>query len=160
MTLMRFDPFRGFDRLSERMLGGHALRTMPIEAYRRGYSFYVLIDIPGVRPDDLRVTVERNVVGVRASRQSPRQEGDELLIDERPHGEFSRQFLLGENLDAGNLAANLEAGVLMLTIPVAEKSKPRRVQVGSSSSEPVEVATGTSKAEAEAAKNSNEPATA
>jgi HSP20 family protein len=87
MTLMRFDPFRELDRLGERMLGGPAMRAMPTEAYRRGDSFYVLIDVPGVDPSELQVTVERNVVSAQASRRSPRQEGDELLVDERPHGE-------------------------------------------------------------------------
>jgi len=131
MTLMRFDPFRELDRLGERMLGGPAMRAMPTEAYRRGDSFYVLIDVPGVDPDELQVTVERNVVSAQASRRSPRQEGDELLVDERPHGDFSRQFFLGDNLDASKLAADLDRGVLTLTIPGAEKSKPRRVEIGS-----------------------------
>ena len=96
MTLMRFDPFRELDRLGERMLAGPAMRAMPTEAYRRGDSFYVLIDVPGVDPSELQVTVERNVVSAQASRRSPRQEGDELLVDERPHGDISRQFFLGD----------------------------------------------------------------
>jgi HSP20 family protein len=148
MTLMRFDPFRELDRLGERMLGGPAMRAMPTEAYRRGDSFYVLIDVPGVDPSELQVTVERNVVSAQASRRSPRQEGDELLVDERPHGEFSRQFFLGDNLNASKLAADLDRGVLTLTIPVAEKSKPRRVEIGSSSPRTVDVSSGGSGSEA------------
>jgi HSP20 family protein len=103
-----------------------------MEAFRRGDAFYVALDLPGVDPDDAQVTVEGNVVSIRAARKPAWQEGDELLVDERPHGEFSRQFFLGENLDGAKLAANFERGVLTLTIPVAERSKPRRVQIAAS----------------------------
>jgi HSP20 family protein len=104
---------------------------MPTEAFRRGDDFFVLIDLPGVRTEDLKVTVERNVVNVHATRTSPRQEGDELLVDERPHGQFSRQFFLGDNLDAGKLNADYALGVLTLTIPVTAESKPREIKIGS-----------------------------
>jgi HSP20 family protein len=130
MTLMRFDPFRELDRFSEQILAGSRVRTMPMEAYRRGDEFYVELDVPGVGAQDVDVTVERNVVNVRAIRRSTRQEGDEVIVDERPHGEFTRQLFLGENLDSSKLAANLDNGVLRLTIPVAEESKPRRVEIG------------------------------
>lgn len=131
MTLMRFDPFRELDRFGERVLSGGTFRGMATEAFRRGDTFYVLIDLPGVATDDLNVTVERNVVKMSATRTSPRQEGDELIIDERPHGQFSRQFFLGDNLDAQKLEAQYEQGVLTLTIPVAAESKPRQIPIGS-----------------------------
>ncbi|MDT5328054.1 MAG: hypothetical protein QOF25_5206 [Mycobacterium sp.] len=130
MTLMRFDPFRELDRLNERVLTG-TMRAMPTEAFRRGDEFFVLLDIPGVDPSDVKVTVERNVVNVEAVFTSPRQEGDELIIDERVHGRASRQFFLGENLDPANLRADYDRGVLTLTVPVAEQSKPRQVEIGS-----------------------------
>jgi HSP20 family protein len=130
MTLMRFDPFRELDRLGERLSGG-PLRAAPAEAFRRGDNFYVLIDLPGVKTDDMQVTVERNVVNVQTERTSPRQDGDEVLVDERPHGRFSRQFFLGDNLDPANLNATYELGVLTLTIPVAPQSKPRQIKIAS-----------------------------
>jgi HSP20 family protein len=134
MALMRFDPFRELDRLSEQVgAGGRPLRTMPMEAFRRGETFVVALDVPGVASDDVDVTVERNVVTINARRQPIRQDGDEVIVDERPHGEFNRQLFLGDNLDSAKVAANVELGVLTLTIPVAESSKPRRVQVGASS---------------------------
>jgi HSP20 family protein len=136
MTLMRFDPFRELDRLTEQALAaGRGPRAMPMEAFRRGDEFIVALDLPGVRPDDVDVTVERNVVTVRARRRPLRQEGDELLIDERPQGEFSRQLFLGDNLDTGRMQATFELGVLTLTIPVSEASKPRKVEIGSGGSE-------------------------
>ncbi|MEW2505979.1 Hsp20/alpha crystallin family protein [Amycolatopsis sp. CA-161197] len=131
MTLMRFDPFRDLERLTEQaVVGARGPRAMPIEAFRRGDQFVVALDLPGVNPDDVDVTVERNVVTVRARRAPLRREGDELVVDERPQGEFSRQFFLGDNLDSTRLSAEVDHGVLMLGIPVAEASKPRKVEIG------------------------------
>ena len=130
MTLMRFDPFRELDRWTEQALAGaRTVRTMPMEALRRGDLFIVALDLPGVSQEAIDVTVERNVVSVRATRRPLAEEGDEVIVDERPHGEFSRQLFLGENLDAGKLTAHLDDGVLTLEIPVAEASKPRKVSL-------------------------------
>jgi HSP20 family protein len=127
MTLMRFDPFRELDRLTE-----HTTRTpraLPMEAFRRGDRCIVALDLPGVDRKDVDVTVERNVVMVKARRDPLRHENDEVLIDERPRGEFSRQFFLGDMLAAGDLTAEFDRGVLVLTIPIAESSKPRKIEV-------------------------------
>jgi HSP20 family protein len=130
MTLMRFDPFRELDRWTEQaMAGARSIRPMPMEALRRGDLFLVALDLPGVAQDDIDVTVERNVVTVRASRAPLAQEGDEVIVDERPHGEFSRQLFLGENLDPTKLTADLTDGVLNLSIPVSEASKPRKISL-------------------------------
>jgi HSP20 family protein len=131
MTLMRFDPFRELDRFTEQMTTNRAFRPMPMEAVRREDEFFVALDLPGVDPDDISVTVERNVVTVRAGRRPLRAEGDEVVVDERPQGEFTRQLFLGDNLDTSRIQADYDRGVLMLRIPVAEESKPRTVRVGS-----------------------------
>jgi HSP20 family protein len=131
MALMRFDPFRELDRLAGQTLtGAGMIRTMPMEALRRGDQFVVAIDVPGVDPNEIDVTVERNVVEVSARRQALREEGDEVIVDERPQGEFRRQLFLGDNLDANKLAAQCDRGVLTLTIPVSEASRPRKVEIG------------------------------
>ena len=143
MTLMRFDPFRELDRLADQALvGARAARTLPMEALRRGDQFIVSIDVPGTDPNDIDVTLERNVVEITAHRQPIRQEGDEVIVDERPQGEFRRQLFLGENLDPDNLSAACDRGVLTLTIPVSEASKPRKVQIGSSNAGRQPVQTG------------------
>jgi HSP20 family protein len=133
VTLMRFDPFRELDRVAERTLSGaaRALYSMPMEAFRRGDQFMVLMDLPGVPRDNIDLTIERNVVSVRVHREPAHQEGDEVIIDERPYGEFSRQLFLGDNLDPDRMTADVSEGVLTLTIPVSEASKPRRVALGS-----------------------------
>ena len=140
MTVLRFDPFQEFDRLSRQMLGaGRGPRSMPMEAYRRGDRFFIHLDLPGVVPDDVQLTVERNVVAVRADRRSLWREGDEVLVDETPQGTFGRQLYLGDNLDAGRLEASFDQGILTLTVPVAEQAKPRRIQVSSQSRGPQQV---------------------
>jgi HSP20 family protein len=145
MTVIRFDPFQEFDRLSRQMLGtGRGPRSMPMEAYRRGDQFFIHLDLPGVNADDVQLTVERNVVAVRAERRSLWREGDEVLVDETPQGTFGRQLFLGDNLDAGRLEASFDQGILTLTIPVAERAKPRRIEIGTRSKgpEPVETSRG------------------
>jgi HSP20 family protein len=132
MTLMRFDPFRELDRFGEQLLAAaRAMQTMPMEAFRRGDEFVVALDIPGVEPDDVELTVERNVVDIRVTRLPLHQEGDQVIVDERPQGEYSRQLFFGDNLDTGKLQASLDRGVLTITVPVSESSKPRPVQIDS-----------------------------
>ncbi|GAA3062863.1 Hsp20/alpha crystallin family protein [Pseudonocardia yunnanensis] len=132
MTLMRFDPFRELERLADQAfsVGARATRSMPMAALRRGAEFLVFLDVPGVDPEDIDVTVERNVVSVRARRAPAHQEGDEVIIDERPHGEFTRQLFLGDNLDSDRMSGDTRDGVLTLRIPVSEATETRRVQVG------------------------------
>jgi HSP20 family protein len=129
--LMRSDPFREFDRLAQQLLGaGTTSRpsVMPMDAWREGDTFIVEFDLPGVRPETLDIDVERNVLTVRAER--PARNGDwEMLASERPTGLFSRQLVLGDNVDLEQVKADYEAGVLRLSIPVAEEAKPRKIEI-------------------------------
>jgi HSP20 family protein len=134
--LMRTDPFRELDRLSQHLLGnlGTSARpaAMPMDAWREGDEFIVEFDLPGVDPGSVDLDVERNVLTVRAER--PGFSGDrELVAAERPRGVFSRQLILGDNLDTERVQANYEAGVLSLRIPVAEQAKPRKIEIAQSS---------------------------
>ena len=130
MVLMRTDPFRELDRLSQQLLGTAARPTlMPMDAWREGDTFHVEFDLPGVEADSIDLDVERNVLTVRADR--PFREGaNELLAAERPRGVFSRQLILGDNLDLDHISAAYSDGVLRLTIPVAERAKPRKISIG------------------------------
>jgi len=128
--LMRTDPFRDFDRLTDAMFGNLRRPTaMPLDAYRKDDHFYAEFDLPGVDADSIDLTVEQNVLTVRAERKPPAGEGTESILAERPYGVFSRQLFLGESLDIDNLAADYNAGVLAIKIPVAEQAKPRKVLV-------------------------------
>lgn len=129
--LMRFDPFRDLDRLFEAAgAAGGGPRTVPMNAVRRGDRLVVSFDLPGVRPEDIDLTVERNQLTVTAERSVDRQEGEEWLVAERPTGRFTRQLLLGDNLDTDHIQADVHHGVLEITIPVAEQAKPRKVAIG------------------------------
>lgn len=128
--LMRTDPFRDFDRLAEQFFGT-ATRpaVMRMDAYRDGDWFYVHFDLPGVDPDSIDLTVERNVLTVRAERRHPELKDAEQVIAERPMGTFSRELFLGDSLDTDKLEASYDSGVLSLRIPVADHAKPRRIAV-------------------------------
>jgi HSP20 family protein len=136
--LMRTDPFRELDRLSQQVFGTQGTMArpsvMPMDAWRDGDTFVVELDLPGVSPESIDLDVERNVVTVRAERAN-RNENIEMLAAERPRGVFSRQLVVGDTLDTDNITASYDAGVLSLKIPVAEKSKPRKITIGSADSD-------------------------
>src|SRR3954447_19237351 len=133
--LMRTDPFRDFDRLAETFLGTPGRpAVMTVDAERDGDWFYVYFDLPGVDPDSIDLTVERNVLDVKAERQRTHRDGVETVISERQMGTFSRQLFLGDTLDTDKLEAVYDNGVLTLRIPVSDQAKPRKISVGAGSS--------------------------
>lgn len=134
--LIRTDPFRDFDRLAAQVFGTAARpAVMPMDAWRDGERFVVEFDLPALDTDSVDIDVERNVLTVRAERRSPVGDGVELIAAERPRGTFSRQVILGDALDTSGIAASYDAGVLRLTIPVAEKAKPRKIVVSGNGTE-------------------------
>ena len=131
--LLRFDPFRDLDRLLEAATGASptgVARQMPMNAVRRGDTLHVTFDLPGVDPSSIDLTVERNQLTLSAERRHVREEGDEWLVAERPAGRFTRQLMLGDNLDTERIDADYRDGVLHVTIPVAQAAKPRKVSIG------------------------------
>ena len=107
---------------------------MPMDAWRQGDVFQIEFDLPGVSRETIDLDVERNVLTVRAERVG--RNGDwEMLASERPRGVFSRQLVLGDNLDLDRIEAHYGDGVLRLSIPVAERAKPRKIEVGSAPQE-------------------------
>jgi HSP20 family protein len=128
--LTRTDPFRELDRFAQQALGTAARpAVMPMDAWREGDVFFVEFDLPGIDQDSLDLDIERNVVTVRAERPAV-DPNREMLATERPRGLFSRQLVLGENLDTDRIEAFYQHGVLRLRIPLAEKAKPRKITVG------------------------------
>ncbi|MFB9747856.1 Hsp20/alpha crystallin family protein [Leifsonia shinshuensis] len=130
---MRFDTLRDVDRAVEQALGvNRRTYAVPLEAYRRGGQYIVIADVPGVDIRDVDVRVERNIVTITVQRRPKFAEGDHVLIDERPRGEFVRQLFLGDSLDSSRLVAHLGSGVLTLLVPVDESSESRQVNISSS----------------------------
>ncbi|SFR73018.1 HSP20 family protein [Microbacterium azadirachtae] len=134
MMLMRTDPFRELDRLTQQIFGAEGTlakpSVMPMDAWRDGDVFHVEFDLPGVDRESIDLDVERNVVTVKAERPIRASDAN-MLAAERPRGVFSRQLVLGDNLDTGRISANYDDGVLALQIPVAEEAKPRKVEISS-----------------------------
>ncbi len=130
--LMRTDPFRELDRLTQQVFGT-ATRpaAMPMDAYRQGGNFYIRLDLPGASAESIDLTVEQNVLTVRAERKPVQTDGAEMVVSERPYGTFTRQVFLGDTLDSENIRADYTAGVLTLTIPVHEAAKPRNIEITS-----------------------------
>ena len=136
MLLRTTDPFRDFDRLAGQLLGVGSGTTnrpavMPMDAWREGDRFVIEFDLPGINKDSIDIDVERNVLTVKAERVAGN--GDwQRLASERIHGQFSRQLVLGDNLDLERIEAGYEGGVLRLVVPVAEKAKPRKIEIAGS----------------------------
>ena len=131
--LMRTDPFRELDRMTQQLFGTNGTTTrpavMPMDAYRDGEQFVVHFDLPGVDPASIDLDVERNVLTVKAERAPTYGDDVELQVAERPRGVFSRQLFLGDTLDADRIEAHYDAGVLTLRLPIAEKAKPRKIEI-------------------------------
>jgi HSP20 family protein len=133
--LMRTDPFRELDRLTQQLLGTAGTWTrpsaMPMDAYREGEDYVIALDLPGVTSDAIDIDVERNMLTVRAERRPVAKADDvQMELAERPLGVFSRQLVLADTLDTERISADYEAGVLTLRIPIAERAKPRKVAIG------------------------------
>jgi HSP20 family protein len=129
--LMQTDPFRDLDTLFSRFAGRQTNSggVAPMDAFRRGSDVWVQLDLPGVKAENLEITVERNVLTIAAERNWQQQEGDQPYFAERYRGNFRRQIQLGDGLDLEHLEADLHDGILTVRIPVAEQAKPRKIQV-------------------------------
>jgi HSP20 family protein len=129
---LRTDPFRELDRLTQQVLGTAARpAAMPMDAWRQGDHFCICLDLPGVSAGSIDLTVEQNMLTVRAERAPTLADGADMIVAERPTGTFTCQVFPGETLDAGHISADYTVGVLTLTIPIHEAAKPRSIQVTS-----------------------------
>lgn len=134
MSMMRIDPFRELDRLSQELLRGTLARpvALTMDAWKDDETFVLEFDIPGVDSDSIDLDIERNVLTVTAERQSRTREDVEVIAEERATGKFRRQVMLSDNLDPDAAQAQYTNGVLTVRIPVAEKAKPRKIEISSS----------------------------
>jgi HSP20 family protein len=133
-AVLRFDPFRDFDRLTEQYLGAQsgsarAPRFMPMDLYRSGDHYVLHADLPGVDPGSVDVGVENNTLTIKAERSERTEDGVQWISSERFTGTYMRQLALGDGIDADKITATYENGVLTVSLPVAERAKPRRVSV-------------------------------
>jgi HSP20 family protein len=134
VSVLRFDPFgdplRQMDRLTNQLLSG--TRTpmgMPMDVWQTEDGFHVCLDLPGVDPQSVDITTERNILTIRAERRAEYQQGQNVLVAERPQGTFTRQLQLGDTVDSENIQASYADGVLHVDLPMAQAAQPRRIQV-------------------------------
>lgn len=137
--LMRSDPFRDISRIFDQMWDAARQSNVPIDAYRHGDAFVAHLDLPGVDPSSIDISVEQNVLTIKAERHWSPVEGDQVLVNERRHGTFTRQLFLGDALDTESIHASYENGVLTLTMPVASHAKPRKIEISTGATKPTPI---------------------
>ena len=146
--MLRFDPFSDMDAWARGMLTGSAAGTartpkfMPLDLYKVDDHYMLVADLPGADPGSIDVSVDNGVLTLSAQRSAPSDEGVQWLASERFSGTYRRQVTLGDSIDSARISAHYDNGVLTVTIPVAEKAKPRRIEVESITRQQ-EIETGT-----------------
>ncbi|MCB1165209.1 MAG: Hsp20/alpha crystallin family protein [Leptospiraceae bacterium] len=100
-----------------------------VDLYRKEDTFYLYADIPGAGEDSVDVSVEKNVLTIKAQVEQPRVDG-KLVYAEYGVGNYERSFRLSEDIDVEGIQARVKNGVLELTIPVSKPST-RKIQVKS-----------------------------
>lgn len=137
MQIRRFEPLSEFDRAVS-ALWSQTSSAVPIDAIRREHDIVVHVDLPGVDPDSIDLTVEGRQLTLRAERSFALAEGEELITNERRHGSMTRVLHLSEKLDPAGVEADFQNGVLTLVVPFSSTAKPRKVAIGASSPSAIE----------------------
>src|SRR5688572_5453619 len=106
-------------------------------------SLRITMELPGVNPDDVRLSLESNILTIRGEKKQQAEESNERVHRfERTYGIFERTFALPNTVDPEKIEARYENGVLFVTIPKAERAKPREIRVNTSASGATQVRTG------------------
>jgi HSP20 family protein len=128
MPWTSFDPF-----LYSRALGrtaGAARTALPMDGIRRDGDVVLRFDLPGISLEDIDVNVDRGVLSVSAKRDEEKTDSERPFVRERITGTLRRRIFLGDAYDADNVEAAYENGVLTVRVPLAEKAKARKVEIG------------------------------
>jgi len=132
MYITTFDPFaRDFQRQVDR-LTRHAFGQaggMPLDVVRHENDVTLRLDVPGIDPEQIEVTVDRGILTISGKREEERTENDKFFVRERTMGTFTRRLRLPETLNADAVEASYANGVLEVRIPVTEQAKPRKIEV-------------------------------
>ncbi|AAT88690.1 heat-shock protein Hsp20 [Leifsonia xyli subsp. xyli] len=127
-----FDVLSQLDRFASSVFDtARSPRVMPVDLFREGDQYVLSADLPGIDPDSVDLDVDGQLLTIRAERLAPSSENVKWLVHERPYGSYMRQFTLGDGVDVEKITANYEHGVLSVIVPMAERAKPRKIQIGS-----------------------------
>ena len=132
--MLRFDPFSDIDAMARGLLStqsgtSRSPRFMPMDLYKVDDHYVLTADLPGVDPGSVDVSVDNGTLTLTAHRSARSEDSVQWLASERFFGTYRRQLALGEGIDSTKISATYENGVLTVTIPLAERVKPRRVEV-------------------------------
>ncbi|OLP04317.1 heat-shock protein Hsp20 [Mycolicibacterium porcinum] len=132
--MLRFDPFSDLDVLTRSLLSGDSGSTrtprfMPMDLCKIGDHYVLTADLPGVDPGSVDVNVDNGTLTISAHRTARSDESAQWLANERFFGNFRRQLSLGDGIETSAISATYENGVLTVTIPIAERAKPRKIEV-------------------------------
>lgn len=131
MKSAHLDPFGDFDRLAAQVTRfSPGPRYMPVDLFKEGDRYLVHADLPGIDPGSIDVDLDGHLLTIRAQRTAATREGAKWIAQERPSGSFYRQFTLGDGLDTEGISATYDNGVLSVVIPVSERAKPRKIEIG------------------------------
>ena len=137
MLLERYDPFLAeFDRFTQRAFGSSEGGGLPMDVVRRGEDLVVRVDLPGVPADKIGLTAENQTLTLTVERHAEYSDGEQVLLQERFDGTMTRRLRIPDWVDADNVVADYTDGVLTVTLPLAEKAKPRRIQVNVAATQP------------------------
>jgi HSP20 family protein len=103
--------------------------AMPLDVVRHENDVTLRIDVPGVDPEQIEVTVDRGILTISGKREEERTENDKFIVRQRTMGAFTRRMRLPETLNAEAVEASYDNGVLKVRIPVLEQAKPRKIEV-------------------------------
>jgi HSP20 family protein len=128
-----FDEFPGTTRLGGRLGGVGLLRAPEADMMESQEEIRVMVELPGLRPEDVEVSLENNVLTIAGEKREEREEGKENRwhLSERRYGRFTRSFVLPRDVDQEQIAATFENGVLTVAIPKSERARPRRIEIRS-----------------------------
>jgi HSP20 family protein len=125
-----FDVLSQLDSIASRAFDtARAPRPMPVDLFREGDEYVLSADLPGIDPESVDLDVDGQLLTIRAERRAPASEQVRWLAHERPYGSYMRQFTLGDGVDVERITANYEHGVLSVIVPMAERAKPRKIQI-------------------------------
>ena len=137
MTLVRWDPFRDLVHLQQRWAHSAAESDDSngswaplVDIFEKGDDMVISAELPGVAKEDIDVQVESNTLTLRGERKRKTEQADgETYRMERVYGSFVRSFRLPKTVDATRIAASFNNGVLTITLPKAEESKPKKIDI-------------------------------
>ena len=130
-----------FERLAPLAFPMTETFAAPYDVYRFEDRVEVWMDLPGVDPDAIDITVEGREISISGSREAPVSDGAAVVSAGRRHGVFGRRLHLGPELGHEAVEADYVNGVLKLIVPIAEQAKPRKVPVGKNSTAVIEATT-------------------